>query len=284
MALYQTLVSGGVLLPSDGITINETNAIKAQRYVYEKNPGLNLTMVGSSITENIKAKDIGDEVSSIALGKGTCQTGLEIVKRTKSTPPILLVEINETITRKIDRDLLDSLYHPFFYWLRGALPMLREEYRPISILISSVKNMSKSKIKLTREEQDRREIRNTNPELSKHSIEGKVEEESKPLSEKDVEIIATEADYIKAQITEIKKNGSVRLVLFDVPRESIVDKGIRRKQVGELMQKLFPPDTFEWLSSPPAREWRTNDGLHLIRSDAEDYALFLREQLLKKVS
>ncbi|HLO49302.1 MAG TPA: hypothetical protein VK211_12870 [Kamptonema sp.] len=279
MVFYQTLVSGGVILPTDGVSISESNLIKAQRYVYEKNPGLKLTIVGSSIAETINPKDIGSEVSSLALGKGACQTGLEILKRTKLTPTIVLVEINETITRKIDKDLIDSVYHPFFYWLRGSLSILREEYRPLSIFIDYLENRSNSIIKLTREEQDRQEMRYTNPDLSKYSIQTEVDRESKSLSEKDIEIIAAESDYIKAQIAEIKKNGSVRLVLFDMPREPIVDRGIRRKQVGVLMKKLFPPDTFEWLSPPPAREWRTNDGIHLILTDVQDYALFLREQL-----
>jgi hypothetical protein len=50
-----------------------------------------------------------------------------------------LVEINDTIVRKIDAELLDSLYHPIFYWMRQYLPMMREEYRPVSVFINSLK-------------------------------------------------------------------------------------------------------------------------------------------------
>ncbi|MBD1811046.1 hypothetical protein NDA07_03750 [Microcoleus vaginatus DQ-U2] len=47
-----------------------------------------------------------------------------------------------------------------------------------------------------------------------------------------------------------------------------------------MAKKLFPPERFEWLPPPKEREWRTNDGVHLIRSDARDFAEFLRDKLL----
>jgi hypothetical protein len=281
MTFYQVLVSGGVLPASDGSSLIQNNIVKAQRYVYQNNADIQMVMVGSSLSANLKVKEIGDRVSSIALGGGASQTGLEIIKRSKNKPPIVLVEINDTISRKIDTDFVNSLYNPVFYWLRRYLPMLREEYRPVSIFIDALKNRSKQDRNLSKEELDRLEARNITPELSQKGIQMAVEVESKPLSEKDTEILKKEADAIKSQIAEIKKDGKVRLVLFDIPIESTVDAAIRRKQVRALMRNLFPADSFEWLSPPPPREWLTNDGIHLIRSDARDFAQFLRAKLLK---
>jgi hypothetical protein len=280
MSLYQVLVSGGVLPASDGSSLIQNNIVKAQRYVYQNNANIQMVMVGSSLSANLKVKEIGDRVSSIALGGGASQTGLEIIKKSKNKPPIVLVEINDTISRKIDTDFVNSLYDPVFYGLRRYLPMLREEYRPVSIFIDALKNRSKQDRNLSKEELDRLEARNITPELSRKGIQMAVEVESKSLSEKDTEILKKEADVIKSQIAEIKKDGKVRLVLFDIPIESSVDAAIRRKQVRALMQNLFPADSFEWLPPPPARKWLTNDGIHLIRSDARDFAQFLRAKLL----
>lgn len=282
MSCYQALVSGGIIPSADGASIMQDNIVKAQKYVYANNSNLKIVMVGSSLAANIPAKEIGDEVKSIALGGGASQTGLEIIKRSKSKPPIVLVEINDTISRKIDVDLIDSLYHPIFYWLRQYFPFLREEYRPVSVFIYSLKNRSHQNQKLNREEFDKLEIRNTAPELSEKGIQMTVDIQSQPLSKKDIEIIRKEAEYIKHQFGAIHQDSKLRLVLFDVPQESRVDATLRRKQVRELMQNLFPPQNFEWLSPPPPREWRTNDGIHLIRSDAQDFAHFLREKLLSK--
>lgn len=281
MTFYQVLVSGRVLLASEGVSLIQSNIVKAQRYVYQNDSDLKMVIVGSSLAANLNMKDIGNGVRSIALGGGASQTGLEIIKRSNSKPPIILVEINDTIIRKIDADLVDSLYHPIFYWIRQYLPMMREEYRPISVFVDSLKSRSKQNMKLmTREALDSLEGRNLTPELSQKAIQTTVDIQSKPLSNQDAKNMKQEADLIKNQIAEITKDSGAKVVLFDIPLESRVNATLRIKQVRELAKKLFPPDRFEWLPSPKEREWRTNDGIHLIRSDARDFAEFLRDKLL----
>ncbi|MCY7381030.1 MAG: hypothetical protein LH628_00250 [Microcoleus sp. CAN_BIN18] len=281
MTYYQVLVSGRVLLASEGVSLIQSNIVKAQRYVYQNDSDLKMVIVGSSLAANLNMKDIGNGVRSIALGGGASQTGLEIIKRSNSKPPIILVEINDTIIRKIDADLVDSLYHPIFYWIRQYLPMMREEYRPISVFVDSLKSRSKQNMKLmTREALDSLEGRNLTPELSQKAIQTTVDIQSKPLSNQDAKNMKQEADLIKNQIAEITKDSGAKVVLFDIPLESRVNATLRIKQVRELAKKLFPPDRFEWLPSPKEREWRTNDGIHLIRSDARDFAEFLRDKLL----
>ncbi|MEG4287397.1 hypothetical protein Q5692_01355 [Microcoleus sp. C2C3] len=281
MSFYQVLVSGGVLPASDGASLIQNNIVKAQRYVYQDDSDLKMVIVGSSLAANLNVKQIGEGVKSIALGGGSSKTGLEIIKRSNSKPPIVLVEMNDTIVRKIDADLLDSLYHPIFYWMRQYLPMMREEYRPVSVFINSLKSRSQQNLKMmTREALDSLEGRNITPELSQKAIQMTVDVESTPLSEKDAETMKQEAELIKTQIAEIKKNIGAKVVLFDIPLESRVNAAIRRKQVRELAKKLFPPDRFEWLPPPKEREWRTNDGIHLIRSDARDFAEFLRDNTI----
>ena len=281
MSFYQVLVSGGVLPASDGANVNQSNVVKAQRYVHQDESDLKMVLIGSSLAAYLNVKDIGEGVKSLALGGGASQTGLEIVKRSKSKPRIVLVEINETIIRKIDSELLDSLYHPIFYWMRQYLPMLREEYRPVSVFINYLKSRSQQNQKpMSREALDSLEGRNITPELSQKAIQTAVETQSKPLSEKDAKNMTQEADLMRNQIAEIKKNTGAKVVLFDIPRESRVNATLRVKQVRELAKKLFPPDRFEWLPPPKEREWRTNDGLHLIRTDARDFAEFLRDNTI----
>jgi RNase P/RNase MRP subunit p30 len=193
-----------------------------------------------------------------------------------------LVEINDTIIRKTDSELLDSLYHPIFYWMRQYLPMLREEYRPVSVFINTLKSRSqqKNQERMSREELDSLEGRNVNPKLSQKAIQATVDIQSKPLSEKDAKIMKQEADLMRNQIAEIKKNTGAKVVLFDIPQESRVNATLRMKQVRELAKKLFPPDSFDWLPPPKEREWRTNDGIHLIGSDARDFSEFVRDNTI----
>jgi len=282
MSFYHVLVSGGVLPASEGVTQRQNSMVRAQRYVYQDESDLKMVIVGSSLAANLNVKDIGEGVKSIAFGGGSSKTGLEIVKRSKSKPQIVLVEMNDVdFLRKIDAKLLESLYHPIFYWMRQYLPMLREEYRPVSIFINSLKTRSQqNQERMSREELDSLEGRNVNPEFSQKAIQTAVDNESIPLSEKDAETIKQEADLMRNQIAEIKKNIGAKVVLFEIPRESRVNATLRVKQVQELVKKLFPPDRFEWLPPPKEREWRTNDGTHLIRSDARDFAEFLRDNTI----
>jgi len=281
MSFYYVLVSGGVVPASDGSSVNQGNIVKAQRYVYQDDSDLKMVMVGSSLAANLNEKYIGEGVKSVALGGRSSQTGLEIVKRSNSKPRVVLVEINDTIIRKIDSELLDSLYHPIFYWMRQYLPMLREEYRPVSVFINSLKSRSqRNKELMSREALDSLEGRNVTPELTQKTIQDTVDTQSKPLSEKDAKNMKEEADLMKNQIAEIKKNTGAKVVLFDIPLESRVNATLSMKQVRELAKKLFPPDRFEWLPPPKEREWRTNDAIHLIRSDARDFAEFLRDNTI----
>jgi hypothetical protein len=285
MSFYQVLVSGGVLPASEGVTQRQNNIVRAQRYVYQDNTDVKMVIVGSSLAANVNEKHIGEGVKNIAFGAGTSKTGLEIVKRSKSKPQIVLVEMNDVdFIRKIDAELLDSLYHPIFYWLRQYLPMLREEYRPVSIFINYFKSRSQQNLeRMSRKELDSLESRNITPKLSQKAIQTAVENESQPLSKKDAETIKQESELMRNQIAEIKKNTGAKVVLFDIPRESRVNATLRMKQVRELENKLFPSDRFEWLPFPEDREWRTNDGTHLIRSDARDFAEFLRDNTILDV-
>jgi hypothetical protein len=282
MSFYHVLVSGGVVPAFEGVTQRQNSIVRAQRYVYQDDSDLKMVIVGSSLAANLNEKHIGEGVKSIAFGGGSSKTGLEIVKRSKSKPQIVLVEITDVdFLRKIDADLLDSLYHPIFYWLRKYLPMMREEYRPVSVFINCLKSRGQpNPERMSREELDSLESRNITPKLSQQAIQTAVDKESKPLSEKDAETIKQEADLMRNQIAEIKKNMGTKVVLFEIPRESRVNGTLRIKQVRELAKKLFPPDRFEWLPPPKEREWRTNDGTHLIRSDARDFAEFLRDNTI----
>ena len=282
MSFYQVLVSGGVLPASEGVTQRQNNIVRAQRYIYQDDSDVKMVIVGSSLAANINEKHFGEGVKNIAFGAGSSKTGLEIVKKSKRKPQIVLVEINDVdFLRKLDADLIDSLYHPIFYRLRQYLPMLREEYRPVSIFINYFKSRAQQKLeRMSREELDSLESRNITPKLSQQAIQTAVYNESKPLSEKDAATIKQESELMRNQIAEIKKNTGAKVVLFDIPRESQVNSTLRITQVRELAKKLFPSDRFEWLPFPEDREWRTNDGAHLIRSDARDFAEFLRDNTI----
>jgi hypothetical protein len=64
---------------------------------------------------------------------------LETAIQQEVKPKILLVEINNTIARKIDKQVIESNYNPFLYTLRRYVPSFREEYKPsIQAILSEI--------------------------------------------------------------------------------------------------------------------------------------------------
>ncbi|HEY9848702.1 MAG TPA: hypothetical protein V6D28_04555 [Leptolyngbyaceae cyanobacterium] len=277
LTLYHGLVSGGMIQPSNGFSQWETNVIKIQRYVYNNKHNLRMILVGSSIAARIKPEYIGNNVANLAMSALSSQTGLEIIKRSKFKPSILLIELNHTIQREISNKIIDSVYQPALYWLRFYFPMFRQEYQPVSTFLEQVKKINNQSS--MEEDVSNKETEKINWRLREELISRTANGWRQPLSKEIEEKIRKEAEYIKKQISEIKKF-NVKIVLFNVPGEMRVEQTIYQQQVQKLLKELFPPDTFEWLPQPPSQEWKTRDGIHLTVAHAKKYAAFVRQELL----
>ncbi len=281
---YHILVVAKVIAPNEGIHQWENNFIRVQRYAYKNPSNSSLVLAGSSLTNTLQASDIGSQAINLGLSGDCAQTGIEAVHRKYSKPRILIIEINETIIRKRNEQMIDSIYNPFFYYTRLHIPMLRQEYQPVSTFlttVSSLKKRLKEVIGKTANPTQGKSVVNVDPDLTEKLISQAIEDYKTPLSNEERSLFTHEAEYIKSQISQIRKDG-VRVILFDIPREQRVEATVREKQLKALMRKLFPTNSFEWLPEPPPRHWTTYDGFHLIGSDAQDYAAFIGNQLLPK--
>jgi hypothetical protein len=284
LSIYQMLIFSKLVKPNEGIHQWQINFIKIQKYAYQEYSNLKIVLVGSSLTVRLPTDEIGSQVLNLGMSGGCAQTGIEAVQRTPAKPAILLVEINETIIRKIDSQTIDSIYSPFLYYTRLYFPVLRQEYQPLSILISALTSL-KYKVthnsRIVHQQNKSNQIVNLEPSLTEKLIAQKIEGNKVPLVENEKKLFIQEAAVIKSKITEIKKD-KVRVILFDVPTEQRVRNTVRQKQIRALTSELFPKSKFEWMPEPPLKQWATYDGTHLIASDAKDYVAFIKEQLLSK--
>ncbi|MBP0018662.1 MAG: hypothetical protein J7647_14095 [Cyanobacteria bacterium SBLK] len=276
LGLYQILIFGGVISPSNGINQWQNNAIKGQRYWYDRTDNTQLVMVGSSLIANIPAKSIGKNVVNLGMAGGCTQTGLEIVAHSKQTPNIVLAEINDTLERQRDRDLLASLNHPLLSPLRRYFSMFREEYKPISVFVSLLRGDTQEEdIEGTNIEIE--EDLDISSELREQEIERLVGENNISLPHNLKSLLKQEASQIEKQVNALEKKG-IRVILVDIPRETKVAKTPRQQEVKSLMKSLFPPSRYDWFE-PPVEQWKTSDGLHLIPKEVNRYALLLRQYL-----
>lgn len=274
---YQLLIWVNLVSPSNGISQRQENIIKGQRYLYQKNQLNSIVLVGSSITGSIKVKNIGDQVTNIAMAGSNSKTGLELVKLKSTLPSLLLIEINETISKEIDRQLIDSVHHPILDSIRFYLPMFREEYKPISVLVESLKQTAQSERQIAEVAKPATAV--ANPEFREKFIATMAETQQEILPEEAIQDLQKESKLIQQQIDTLQRKG-VRVILFNLPTESRLENTPRRQQIEGLMRTFFPPEQFEWLPEPPLRQWRTSDGIHLVPADGQAYAEFIKEQLI----
>lgn len=270
---YNLLIAGGLVPPSDGINIWQSNTIKAERYLTLPESHGRILMVGSSLANNIRTEWVGDDVASLALSGGASQTGLLIANRASATPDIALVEVNETLSRSVDHELVRRL---FGRWgtVRRWIPALREEYAPVSVLVSAMKRHGRRSGSSADSERKKALSSPSREALIKSSLK----RQSRGLSRSDRADITTGARLLKEQISRMRTRG-VRVVLFDVPGEPGVRATLRQRQISQLLKSTFPPERYEWLPDPPRRDWVTSDGGHLITPDARAFGEYIGSQI-----
>lgn len=249
--------------------------IKAERYVYSSTPS-EVVLVGSSIAARINPKYVGTHVSNLAMAGISSQTGLDIVQQVAKKPPLVMIEINDTIQRELDQEFIEHLYHPLFHRLRSYLTIFRQEYQPVSVFIDLLK--SRKNQGRTDEEIDSQEM--ITPELREKIIARHIAAQSQPLDEQSRAKITEQAGLIQAQIEQIEQEG-VKVLLFDLPGEPRVKNTQQQQQIETLVKELFPPERFAWMPAPSQKDWVTTDGIHLVNSDAKEYASFIQQQLAK---
>ena len=272
LILYQGSIFYDFLPSSEGINQWQANIIKSEKYIYSQNSNSRIVLVGSSLTNNLSTNYFSSQVANLGMSGGSAQTGLEIVRRKQTKPKLLLVELNDTIGRKLDNKLISPLFHPLTSFLKLYFPMFRQEYRPTSVLIQYLENEYKQKSKMNVVRQDEKQV--VNSDFRKKMIKELVENRNAELDTQQKQLITQQAEFIKAQITDLQKE-AVRVILFDIPGEPVVDNTIKQKQIRELLKSLFPKNSFEWLPELPNREWVTSDGIHLVQSNARKYVLQL---------
>jgi hypothetical protein len=282
---YSLLGNFNILKSSAGFNQWQGNIVRLQKYAYDRHSKLNVVVVGSSLTANIPTDLIDKHVVNLGLNGGATQTGLETAIRQEVKPKILLVEINNTITRKIDKQVIESNYNPFLYNLRRYIPSFREEYKPsiqTILMLDEFRNKFKKTAKPVEKKIDTEKTdvqqSNEHSSLGDTIVSQLIQSNSQPLSVKEKNLLTQEAQYIQSQILKIERDGT-HVILFNVPGDHRLENTLAVKQSRLLMKELFPVNNFDWLPEPPTRKWLTGDGAHLIPSEAKVYANFLKDRL-----
>ena len=293
--LYQAAIWIGLVPRGDGIHQGEINLIRAQRYVEamdtaDEDTGSGMStsglstraaairkarvvVVGSSLS-GILEKSLGPDFVDLGLSAGGAQTGLELVRRARIKPPLLLVEANDTLSRPRDDALLQPLFHPVWKPLRADLSALRQEYQPVGVFVSALrrwKNKGGADAATGLTAPDVRERLVRDAVAAQQLAPG----DAQKTRELRLEMVDA-ARRARAQIEEIERGGT-RVVLFRVPRDPRLETTPMSRLSRRVIEGKFPPNRYKWLPDAPPRAWQTNDGVHLTPAEAAVFSAWLRK-------
>jgi hypothetical protein len=276
LCVSNLLILSKIIPSSDGIHQQERNLIKIERFVYDDSPEKKIVFVGSSLTDNIPTNFIGSNVVNLGMSGGSSQTGLEIIKIIKSKPSLVLVEITDTIDRGVNDEFVSYFKDKISYLSRLYLPMLRAQYRPVSIVVSylqRLKDKQKESDKISEEKSP------NSSELENIIINQLIKFNSQKLTQSEIDLITKQAGLIQNQIANLRQN-KIKVVLYSVPLETKLNDTIRQKEIHQRLKSFFPQDTYEWLPELPRKDWQTYDGIHLKPQFAQIYVEYLKESII----
>jgi hypothetical protein len=284
LGLYHILTVFQILAPSDGIHQQERNLIKIERFFYSDRPENKIVFVGSSLTDNLPTNLISANIVNLGMSGGSSQTGLEIIKIIKSKPNLVLVEITDTIDRGINNEFVSYFQDNISYLSRLYLPMLRAQYRPVSVFVSYLQKLNNNEQKnkqeslnIKKEESQNKSVPNTS-ELEKIIINRLIKENSRKLTPVEIDLITQQAQVIQHQIATLREN-QIRVLLYRVPLETQLNDTTRQKEIHQILTSFFPQDTYKWLPELPTKEWKTYDGVHLKPESAQKYIEYLKDSI-----
>lgn len=254
--LYFSLI---LFLPANaevGANQLQTNILKVQHYTFDMQE-CSYVIVGSSEAARIPAEKVDDNLYNLSISGGSALTGLKLISEKRNKPEIVFVEMNDTIIRGIDEELVKKTS----WW--NSMMINREKYRMDYLfrqLYQPLYVMIKEK-SVPNEVATDKEMLQLNYEAYQELAEDKIFSESMCL--------------VKKMIEELRQEG-VRVILLEMPLDVKLYNTPYNIQVMEMFNKMFPESEYEWFKVP-WQEYHTTDGIHLIEADAKKYAEQLKE-------
>jgi CTP:molybdopterin cytidylyltransferase MocA len=247
-------------------TTGEQNQMAAQRYLYADHP-IDTVLVGSSLTARLPDEALGPRLFNLALSSLGPATGVQIVLRKPQRPLRVIIETNVMLA-DVDRSFEDSIFAEPGHSLRGVFPALREEYRPMNILLNLVRGS---------EARNRQRLldRRADLDVQKRMTAVFRTDYDKPVALDDMDRRLT---AFKALVEPLQRAG-VEILLAEMPIADDLQQTRLMAALRDRVNAIFPPAQYRRLDLHAAGPVETEDGLHLVYRDAVRIAHLLRSEI-----
>jgi hypothetical protein len=256
-------------LPTDldsSQTLWGDNVVHAQDYLYAEIGATDLTIVGSSLSENLILKEInGRRVHNLGFSGQGVNDGLNVIMGTDKLPAYVLVEMN-VIMQAENEQFRKAVLRPAANLARQHLPVLRQRYQPIGVLKGLLLGQS-----IGGEIKDSLRDR----PINQLSLDQKIKNYAKGVDR-------TELMKVLGPLSErlrwLRDQG-VQILFYEMPVHSELCQAPTAVAIREGFHAVFPPAEFSYVPQPECADYATTDGHHLGELSNANYSDWLGREI-----
>lgn len=241
------------------------NRIKAEKFVFSPDDPGATVIVGSSLSYRIVLDSLPPGTTNLGFGGLCSYDGLQLINRTKRTPARVVIESN-LIFKEPDVAFLDAVFAPGLYDLRRNVPILREENQPSGIVFGWLKQRAKQARTAEEAAGDSTAMSTVLLEANRDSF---AIVPPPHIQDRFLSLLEQEVASLEAR--------GVEVVFLEVPLSVDLMPSALAVRSRTLIAERFPKHRF--LRPDPAITWRTTDGLHLERHNAQRFSSWLARSL-----
>lgn len=233
----------------------------AEKYIYADSPP-KIIIVGSSMSSRLIKDKFNHDVYNLSFTAGSILTALNIIKESKRIPDTILIESN-VAHKELDNDMIDNLFTPIIWKVKGHIKSLQFTYQPINILLSAAKSIYDNKQSENLNEQ-------VNIKLLQNSLNKFIKDNNNPIGltgKNNLNELKNVVNYFKSKGTTI--------VFFEMPVHPLILSSRKYIELRSILQAMFPDSAFHWVEHSDAEKYLTNDGIHLLHKSASEYSVLL---------
>lgn len=245
----------------NGVEQWQTNLLRAQDYVFLLQE-CDAVLVGSSEMYRIPTNICQHYICNLAFSGRSSMTGIEIILENEKKAKVVYVEVNETLLREIDEEILDKVDSGLnFLFLERNRPdyLFMSIYRPYIDKLTN--KWSTSSIK-----------------ADDDMIENYVASETDLIEEEKLELAL---QLLKEKVDMLILEG-YDVVLVETPNDNRIYYAPRKVQVRDFLLRLFPMERYNWIQVD-WEDYETVDGEHLNHNSAKKFARYIDKDISSRI-
>ncbi|MFT6000424.1 MAG: hypothetical protein ACI81P_002885 [Neolewinella sp.] len=242
------------------------NVIHAQDYLYAEIAPTDLTIVGSSLSENLTLEEVDSRwVHNLGFSGQGVNDGLNVIMGADKLPAYVLVEMN-VILQAENEQFKKVVLNPAANLARDYLPMLRQRYQPVGVLKGMMLGQS-----TVGEIQDSLQDR----PINQLSLDQKIEDYAKGVDPAELmEVLGA----LSERLRWLREQG-VRIVFYELPVDPELCQTPKAMAIRKGFYAVFPPTAFAYIPQPECADYATTDGHHLGERSNANYSDWLGAEI-----